>query len=168
MSELEARIRRLEDRAEIQDLVVRYFLAADDDDLDALGATFAADGEFIIGAGFSGGSDRESIVKFIRDDRANMGVTVHTQNFTLITFDGNDHARGVVGAHLELARGGTTVYGAVRCLDGYVRTGEGWKIRRREMATIHVGPWEDVANSLTAELRSRWPGQEPAKADLPR
>jgi SnoaL-like domain len=42
MSDLQRRIRRLEDRAELQDLVVRYFLAADDD-YDALAATFAAD-----------------------------------------------------------------------------------------------------------------------------
>jgi hypothetical protein len=168
MSDLEARIRRLEDRADLQDLVLRYFVAADDDDWATLGACFAADGEFVIGGSFFGGSDRDSIVKFIQDDRQNMGVTVHTQNSTLLTFTDDDHASGIVGAHLELARGGTTVYGAVRYLDDYVRTGEGWQIRRREMATIHVGPWEDVATSLTSELRSRWPGHEPAPADLPR
>lgn len=168
MSNLEARIRRLEDRAALQDLVLRYFVAADDDDMATLGACFAADGEFVIGGGFSGGADREAIVKFIQDDRQSMGVTVHTQNSTLLTFADDDHARGVVGAHLELARGGTTVYGAVRYLDDYVRTDEGWQIKRREMATIHVGSWDDVATSLTSELRSRWPGQEPAPADLPR
>lgn len=168
MSDLEARIRRLEDRAALEDLVLRYFLAADDDDMDTLGATFAEDGEFVIGEGFSGGTDRESIVEFIRTDRKNMGVTVHTQNFTLLTFTDEDHASGVIGAHLELARGGTTVYGAVRYLDDYARTPEGWRIKRREMATIHVGPWDEVATSLTAAKRSRWPGQDPAEADLPR
>ncbi|MFF2850303.1 nuclear transport factor 2 family protein [Streptomyces sp. NPDC058001] len=168
MSDLEARIRRLEDRAELEDLVIRYFVAADDDDMDTLGAAFAEDAEFVIGGGFSGGSSRAAIVDFIRGDRKNMGVTVHTQNFTLLTFGDDDHASGVIGAHLELARGGTTVYGAVRYLDDYVRTAEGWKIKRREMATVHVGPWDDVATSLTSELRSRWPGQEPAPADLPR
>jgi hypothetical protein len=168
MSDLEARIRRLEDRAELSDLVLRYFVAADDDDMARLGATFAEDAEFVIGGGFSGGTDRASIVRFIEEDRKNMGVTVHTQNYTLLTFTDDDHASGVVGAHLELARGGTTVYGAVRYLDDYVRTSEGWKIKRREMATIHVGPWEDVTTSLTADKRSRWPGQDPAPADLPR
>ncbi|MPY48154.1 nuclear transport factor 2 family protein [Streptomyces acidicola] len=168
MSDLDSRIRRLEDRAAIEDLVIRYFLAADDNDLETLGSTFAPDAEFLMGGGFSGGSDRESIVRFIKEDRATMGVTVHTQNFTLLTFHDDDHADGVVGAHLELARGGTTVYGAVRYLDDYVRADAGWQIKRRELAVLHVGPWEDVATSLTAELRSRWPGQKPVSADLPR
>ena len=167
MSELDDRIRRLEDRAEIQDLVLKYFLAADDDDWDALGWTFAEDGSFSAGA-FRGGHDRESVVKFIQNDRQNMGVTVHTQNTTLLSFSDADHASGVVGAHLELARAGTTVYGAVRYYDTYERTTDGWKIKTREMAIIHVGPWDEVGSSLTAQHRARWPGAEPAPADLPR
>jgi hypothetical protein len=167
MADLETRIRRLEDRAEIEDLVLRYFLAADDDDWDALGGTFAEDGSFSAGA-FPGGSDRASVVKFIQTDRQSMGVTVHTQNTTLLTFTDDDHASGVVGAHLELARGGTTVYGAVRYYDTYERTTDGWKIKTREMAIVHVGPWDEVGTSLTAENRARWPGADPAPADLPR
>ncbi|MBW0102045.1 nuclear transport factor 2 family protein [Pseudonocardia sp. KRD291] len=167
MSDLDARIRRLEDRAEIEDLVLRYFLAADDDDWETLGRTFAENGSFSAGA-FPGGSDRESVVKFIQTDRQSMGVTVHTQNTTLITFTDDDHAGGVVGAHLELARGGTTVYGAVRYYDTYVRTSEGWRFGSREMAIIHVGPWDEVGTSLTAPNRARWPGTDPAPADLPR
>jgi hypothetical protein len=165
--DLAARIRRLEDRAELADLVIRYFIAADDDDTATLAATFAENAEFAA-SGFQCGSDRESIVKFIQDDRRNMGVTVHTQNYTLLTFHDDDHASGVVGAHLELARGGTTLYGAVRYLDDYVRGEHAWCFARREMATIHIGDWRDVATSLTDELRVRWPGQTPAAADLPR
>ena len=45
---MEARLARLEDRAELQDLVVRYFLACDDDDLPGIAATFAANGSFSI------------------------------------------------------------------------------------------------------------------------
>lgn len=167
MSDLDARIRRLEDRAEIEDLVLKYFLAADDDDWDTLGRTFAEDASFSAGA-FPGGTDRVGIVKFIQADRQNMGVTVHTQNTTLLTFADDDHASGVVGAHLELARGGTTVYGAVRYYDSYERTADGWKIKTREMAIVHVGPWDEVGTSLTAANRARWPGANPAPADLPR
>lgn len=165
--DLASRIRRLEDRAALEDLVVRYFVAADDDDLETLSGTFAEDAEFVA-SGFECGSDRDSIVKFIQDDRRNMGVTVHTPNYTLLTWHDDDHVSGVVGAHLELARGGTTLYGAVRYLDDYRRTTDGWRFARREMATIHVGDWRDVATSLTEELRVRWPGQDPAPADLPR
>ena len=40
MSDVEARLGRLEDRAAIDDLVARYFLAADGDDLAGVGASF--------------------------------------------------------------------------------------------------------------------------------
>lgn len=164
--DLAARIRRLEDRAELQDLVIRYFIAADDDDVQTLAETFAEDAEFLA-SGFSCGTGRDAIVEFIRSDRKNMGVTVHTQNYTLLTFHGEDRASGVVGVHLELDRGGSTLYGAARYYDDYVRTADGWTFARREIKMIHIGDWRDVAESLTADLRVRWPGQEPAPADLP-
>ncbi|MEU6644611.1 nuclear transport factor 2 family protein [Saccharomonospora sp. NPDC046836] len=66
--------------------VLGYFIAADDNDLETLGSTFAEDAEFVMGGGFSGGSDRAAIVKFIENDRKNMGATVHTHNYTLLTF----------------------------------------------------------------------------------
>jgi hypothetical protein len=46
MTDMQERIRRLEDRAERLGLVVRYFVASDDDDRQALGARFAIDGRF--------------------------------------------------------------------------------------------------------------------------
>jgi hypothetical protein len=164
--DLDARIRRLEDRAELEDLVIRYFMAADDDDYDALGDTFAANGSFSAG-GFPGGTTREEVVDFIREDRKSMGVTVHTQNSTLLTFTGDDTASGVVAAHLELARGGTSLFGAVRYLDDYVREDGRWRILKREMLAIHVGPWTEMETSLTVENRVRWPGYDPMPADLP-
>jgi 3-phenylpropionate/cinnamic acid dioxygenase small subunit len=166
MSDLEGRIRRLEDRAELQDLLVRYFLAADDDDYPALAETFASDATFTAG-GFDGGSSRAEVVEFIRADRRNMGPTIHTLNYSLFSFQDDDHATGVVGAHLELSRGGSTLFGAVRYADQYVREEGRWRIRHRNMLTIHVGPWEQVGSSLTSELRVRWPGAAPQKADLP-
>ncbi|HEY1972240.1 MAG TPA: nuclear transport factor 2 family protein [Pseudonocardia sp.] len=168
--DLTGRIRRLEDRAALEDLVIRYFVAADDDDTETLAATFAPDAEFFAG-GACCGSGRAAVVAFIRDDRRNMGVTVHTQNYTLLTFDSDDgpddRASGIVGVHLELARGGSTVYGAARYYDNYVRTERGWCFARREIKMIHLGDWREVATSLTSDLRVRWPGRDPAPADLP-
>jgi 3-phenylpropionate/cinnamic acid dioxygenase small subunit len=166
MPDLERRIRRLEDRAELQDLLVKYFLAADDDDYPALAETFARDATFTAG-GFDGGSSRTEIVEFIRADRRTMGPTIHTLNYSLFSFQDDDHSKGVVGAHLELSRGGSTLFGAVRYADAYVREEGRWRIRHRNMLMIHVGPWEQVGSSLTCELRVRWPGAAPQKADLP-
>ena len=167
MLALEDRIRRLEDRAELEDLVVRYFIASDDDDFETLAEIFAPDGTFAA-PGFVGGANREEVVAFLAADRRNMGATIHTPNFTLFNFRGNDHASGTVGAHLELARAGQTLFGAVRYRDEYTRVDGQWRISRREMLTIHVGPWDDVGTSLTAELNVRWPGSAPTRSHFPK
>lgn len=166
MSDIEQRIQRLEDRAAIEDLVVRYFVATDDDDYDTLESQFTPDAVFKAG-NFTGGKDRQSIVAFLREARASMGVTIHTPNYCLVTFEDNDHASGIVGAHLEIAMAGQSLFGAVRYIDKYSRLEGRWQFSKRELKTFHMGPWSDVASSLTSELKIRWPGTPPQTADLP-
>ncbi|WP_280282371.1 MULTISPECIES: nuclear transport factor 2 family protein [unclassified Pseudomonas] len=166
MSDIERRLKALEDRAELQDLAVRYFVATDDDDFATLEALFAPGAEFHAG-GFAGGTDRAAIMAFLRSARANMGITIHTPHYSLITFTGDDTATGVVGAHLEIAMAGQSLFGAVRYYDKYQRLHGKWHFSKREMLAVHMGPWEQVATSLTADLRVRWPGGEPQAADLP-
>jgi len=166
MSDVERRLKTLEDRIELQDLAVRYFIASDDDDYATLEALFAPDAVFRAGS-FTGGTDRSAIIAFLRNARANMGITVHTPHYSLITFTGGHSATGVVGAHLEIAMGGQSLFGAVRYQDDYVRLNGKWHFARREMLTVHMGPWEQVATSLTSDLRVRWPGGDPQPADLP-
>ena len=167
MSDLERRIRRMEDRAELQDLVVRYFIASDDDDYATLASTFAIDGTFSAGS-FPGGAGRDAVVECLRSGRSMMGPTVHTPNYALFTFQDDDHATGQVGAHLELSIGGRTVFGAVRYIDAYVRAEDRWQFKSRDMRTIHMGPWEDAGTSLTTELNVRWPGVPPMRSDYPK
>lgn len=167
MATLEERIRRLEDRAEIQDLVAAYFRAVDDDDYDVVAQCFTVDSQFIA-SGFSGDRSREAIVEFLRMARAGMGQTVHTPNYVQIEFAGVDAARGLVGAHLELGLGDRTHYGAVRYIDEYRRTDGAWRIAFREMKAIHIAPWSEVESSLTTPLNVRWPGAPPLPSDCPR
>lgn len=165
MPTLEERLQRLEDRFEIQDLVVRYFIASDADDFDALAASFTVDGVFT-GPGFSGGSNRAEVMEFVRAFRANVGATVHTPDFILIDLTAADRATGTVGAHIELSQSGRTLFGAFRYHDEYVREDGRWKFARRELLTIHVGPWEDMGSSLTSAKNVRWPGVEPMASDV--
>jgi hypothetical protein len=167
MVNIDSRIRRLEDRAELHDLVVKYSIAADDGDEETQAAIFAADAHLSI-AIFKGGNSRSEIVEWFRDCRANTGLTVHTPNYTLFTFTGDNSATGLVGAHLELALGDSTVFGAVRYVDEYTRAEGRWQIRSRQMRTIHVGPWGDVGTSLTKELNVCWPGADPLPSDFPK
>lgn len=167
MSDLEKRVRRLEDRAEINDLVVAYFLAADGDDLDGVGESFTEDATFS-SSGAQNAASRAGIVDFIRTARGYMGLTIHTPHYAHITFDGDDEASGLVGAHLELVLGGQSIYGAVRYVDRYVRDGDRWRIAARDMRTIHIAPWLEVGQAFSSEMPVRWPGAAPGPTDYPR
>ncbi len=159
--DLAARVRRIEDRFALQDLVVRYFNACDEEDYDALAETFATDAEFADAYG------RDQVVEILREDRSTMGTTIHSPDSMLFTFTGEDTATGVIGAHCELARGGASLYGAMRYVDEYVRERGDWRILRREIRLFHIGPWTEIAESLTGDTPVRWPGRPPAPADLP-
>jgi hypothetical protein len=167
MGDIEQRLRRLEDRAELDDLVVRYFLAADGDDLQGVGDSFTYDAVFA-SSGVVNAQGRAGIVDFIRTSRDHMGLTVHTPHYGLYSFLDEDHAQGLVGAHLELVLAGEPLFGAVRYHDEYRRTGNGWRIAKRDMRTIHIAPWLDVGQSLVSPSPVRWPGSMPAESDYPR
>lgn len=167
MTSLEERVRKLEDRAAIQDLVAFYFLATDDDDLAGLARCFTDDARFLA-SGFEGGAGRDGVLAFLAAARSTMGQTVHTPHYVHIAFTGRDDATGLVMAHLEIGIGGTTVYGAVRYIDAYRREGDNWRIASREMRSVHVGPWSEVSTSLTDPLNVRWPGSQPGPSDYPR
>jgi uncharacterized protein (TIGR02246 family) len=164
---LEERIRRLEDRAELLDLVGGYFLATDDDDHAALAECFCKDAEFI-SSGFRGGAGRDGILAFLKEARSAMGQTVHTLHHAQLSFLSPDEARGIVTAHLELGLGEETVMGAVRYLDTYRREDGRWRIATREMKVVHIGPWRDLGSSLTTPLNVRWPGAPAQSSDFPR
>lgn len=166
MESLEARVRRLEDRAALQDLVAHYFQVTDDDDEAALGACFTDDARFVA-SGFLGGEGRAGILAFLTAARSAMTQTVHTPHYVHLAFTGPDSATGTVMAHLEIGIGGTTVYGAVRYYDEYRREPGGWRIAAREMRTVHLANWDEMARSLIDPLNVRWPGAEPAASDFP-
>lgn len=165
--DLEARIKRLEDRAELNDLVVGYFLAADGDDLQGVGESFTEDATFSSSGSISG-QGRSAIVDFIRASREQMGLTIHTPHYAQLTFDGTDRARGLVGAHLELVLGGKAIYGAVRYVDEYLRLDGRWRIHARDMRTIHIAPWLEVGAAFESTTPVRWPGVPEAASDYPR
>ena len=166
MSSLEQRIKLLEDRAAIQDLVAAYFLASDDDDYALLAQCFTHDACFEA-SGFEDAAGRYDIVALIRMARAGMGQTIHTPNYVHITFTAPGEAKGVVCAHLELGLGETTYFGAVRYIDRYAFEDGQWRIAVRTMKVIHIAPWSEVSGSLTAEHNVRWPGADPLPSDFP-
>lgn len=164
---IEERLTRLEGRAEIEDLNVRYFLAADGDDLDGLRSVFAPGATFAI-SGHVGGTGRDGIVSFLVEQRRRMGLTIHTPHYVLLGNCADERAEGMVGAHLELVLDGQSLFGAVRYQDEYVRLNRQWLIARRDMRTIHIAPWRDLDTAFASDKPVRWPGAEPQPSDFPR
>ena len=167
VSSLEDRLRKLEDRAAIQDLVAGYFRASDDDDYAFLADCFTRDARFAA-SGFDDAEGRDAIVALLRRARAGMAQTVHTPNYVHIQHLGPDAAEGVVCAHLELGMGVETYIGAVRYIDRYAREDGQWRLSARAMKVVHIGPWAEVASSLTTLRNVRWPGAEALPSDFSR
>jgi hypothetical protein len=90
---IEERLRRLEDRIELQNLMLRYFIGCDDDNYEDLARVFADDAEYADGTGPA------EIVGILRESRSQMGATIHTPDYMLIEFADADHASAVVGVH---------------------------------------------------------------------
>lgn len=165
MSDFESRLRSLENRAALQDLIVRYFLASDDDDYLTLASQFSAKATFNAG-GQTVADSCDAVIAFLREARKSMGLTIHTPDYSLFDFQDDDHATGLVGAHLELAIVGKSLFGAVRYNDRYVRHDGRWLFEARTFQVIHIGPWEEIGRSLTEPLRVRWPGVEPKPSEV--
>jgi len=153
------RIRRLEDRAELRELVDRYCLAIDDSDWNALADMFTE------GAEMAGVTGRNQVVKVLRSIRSGYGRTIHTALAQTLDFDTEDQARGVVPSRGELAIAGQTVVCAMRYLDDYTRTDGGWRFARRTLKFSYALPWADLAGAMTAARPVAWPGGEPVPAD---
>src|SRR5258708_3892662 len=104
MTDLEERIRRLEDREEIQQLAVRYGLAVDDRDYDGINDLFAPDGRLCTKAGACMGDGVSAVVAYFKGHLPTMGVRNHLVHGQVIDLERTDpdHATAAVLSHAEL------------------------------------------------------------------
>lgn len=151
MEELAGRVQALEDRAAINDLIIRYAAAVDSRDDEALAACFTDDAE----ASFAGvavpGRGGAAIVAFLGSlgggaaRTATPMITSHLFMNVAIELDG-DEADVRSSASVYSVRGdpeqvrirGITYHDRVR------RTGAGWRIAQR----VHRPIWEGAAESV--------------------
>jgi SnoaL-like domain len=153
------RLRRLEDRAELRELTVRYCFAVDDLDWAGLLELFSDQAEL------SGAVGRQDVVQLLRSIRSSYGRTVHTATGQTLSFADDDHASGVVASRAELDIAGQTVHCAMRYVDEYARERGRWCFSRRRIRFIYAQPWADMADSLIADRPVHWPGSEAMPAD---
>ncbi|WP_370324173.1 nuclear transport factor 2 family protein [Euzebya sp.] len=163
--DLAGQVRWLVDRAELQDLVAAYAMAVDDRDWDAVGEMYAEDSVFQGSLGPNRG--RDAVVAYYRERTEQFGATYHYPHSQVVTFTGPDTASGTVAAHAELAIGDETVVIALRYADAYVREGGRWRFRERTVQQLYAMPLSELPSGLAQPDRKRWPGTDPAPADLP-
>jgi uncharacterized protein (TIGR02246 family) len=131
-----ARLRALEDREAIRQLLVDYGAALDRRDFAAFGALFTEDAEYV-----SGGTPltgRAAIRAQLERTLSSNPMNLPAPNFHLsfnpsITLDGDRATAVSLGAYTapDPAGGGTRLVFFVWYQDELVREADGWKFRRR-------------------------------------
>ncbi len=162
---LTTRIRRLEDRQELADLIARYGPAVDDRDASAIAALFAEDSVFDTVAGVMRG--RDQVVAYYLERLAQFGASFHYPHSQTVEFESEDRARGLVTAHAEMASGSEAFWVALRYHDEYVREGGRWCFAVRRVQQLYALPLRELMEEMGAPKLLRWPGTEPTVAPLP-
>lgn len=163
---LEARVARLEARAEIQELLVRYTFLIDDHEFEAIGELFTPDARF--GSPGSTHVGRQAIVANYRKLGQLYPITWHEARGSVIELVDDENARGTVVGFSEQANDQHTVITSFRYRDQYVRLDGRWRFAVREVYTFYAMTHAELAaGGLSADLRKRWPHRAPAPAELP-
>ena len=166
MTSLEARIARLEARAEIQELLVRYTLLIDDHEFEALGELFTVDARF--GRPGSAYEGRDTIVANYRAKGDQYPISLHVTRGLVLDLVDDDHARGQVVGFSEQASSSATVITAFRYDDEYRREDGRWRFAARDVRTLYALTHAELAaGGLGWVERNRWPHRAPTTAELP-
>jgi ketosteroid isomerase-like protein len=164
---IEARLRRLEDRAELAELIARYALAVDDRDLDAIAALFTPDGAFRSRDGVMEARGTQAVLEQFRGRFRALKLSNHFSHDHVFTFgDDPDAATGLVTAHAEVWRNGRALIGALRYQDAYRRHQGRWCFADRLLFFLYYLPVEEYASALGDPLRQRAYGDR-RPADFP-
>ena len=162
----EARVRRIEDRFAIQDLVVHYATLLDDAQWERLGELFTHDGVF--GSPHSTTTGRSAVIDNFRLKHAPFTWTWHDPHAHSIEFDDDDHARGTVIGYAELGNAETTICTSIRYLDDYRREDGRWRFARRTVLSLYGTSLADRNDGgLQQGERKRWPNRPSGPAELP-
>jgi hypothetical protein len=145
--DLDRRIRRLEDRLAIEEVISSYGILLDNRDYAAVGDLYTDDARFWQHVGeTTDARTRQGIVDFYRERLGHSGPSYHYHHGTVITFDDDSH---------------------LRYHDAYVKGEDGrWRFSERETYFHYFMPADELPSRYSDEIRRTWPGQ-PLPADIP-
>lgn len=157
MGSLEDRLRRVEDRLDITDLVQLYGYVMDERDLDGLPRLFTPDAELHSEDGVFKAIGLDAIRETYAGRYAALGPTYHYAHGVIVRFDDNDPdvAYGLVNGNAEVVRDGVTMVVALRYKDTYRRTEHGWRFRVRTMSYMYYMPLAEFDEGLKSPDRTR-------------
>ena len=167
---LEARLRRLEDREAIKELIARYGLVMDDRDMQAMPSLFTADVHIRSPDGVMDARGRDAVVDMFEGRFAVLGPSNHFTHDKIIRFDDADphRAYGTVLSHAEMNRKGQPMLAAIRYSDTYAREDGMWRFAERIFAFFYYVATEEYLDALGAGLGTRMRAYaEPTAADIP-
>lgn len=154
---MEQRVRALEDRFAINELVALYCQHLDDCDMPALTELFIEDASFgsVTGSPVTG---REKLLGFIRDRASMEDWSFHYPHTVVIDLVSGTEARGVVTQHAEMGvDGGRCIRSAMRYNDEYVKVDGSWKFKGRLVSFWYCMDLNELATGYDNAQRKRWP-----------
>jgi hypothetical protein len=169
-ADLEQRIRRLEDRTEIGDLIARYGLVMDNRDMDGMRRLFTADVAIRSVDGVMKVQGLDAAIELFRGRFAVLGPSNHFSHDRIIDFDevNPDRARGIVLSHAEMQRKGVPMLAAIRYHDVYAREVQGWRFAERTLSFMYYVPTGEYLDALGPGLALRNRAYDaPQSADWP-
>ncbi|MFI6409257.1 nuclear transport factor 2 family protein [Streptomyces sp. NPDC050548] len=167
-SDLESRIRRLEDRAAISDTVIRYAVAIDRADWDLYATCFTDPVHIDFSDAGMPASDfaRDAFVHFARGGLSGFTARQHLSPNHVIEFDENDPDRAVCHSYmyaqhyLEGAEGGDFFLMRGTYTNHMRRTAQGWRIERLVQS---IG-WTEGNLNAPAEAAARFTAADASAA----
>jgi len=164
----DARLARLADRAEIQDLGVLYGFIMDEFDEAGVRATFCEDAELHSADGVFNARGIDEILSTYRGRWASLDTSNHFPHGHVVRFDERepDRAYGLLSGHAEVVRSGQAFHVALRYKDEYRRDGSRWKFADRLMSYMYYLPASERDEHL-GDRDSVWVYGDPQPADWP-
>ena len=139
---LEERVRHIEDRVAIGELIARYCLVMDNRDVDAIESLFTPDARVWSVDGVMDARGRQAAVEMFKSRFTVLGPSNHFTHDRIVEFDhmDPDRATGLVLAHAEMQREGQPMLAAIRYQDVYQRCDGRWRFRERGLSFMHDVP----------------------------
>jgi ketosteroid isomerase-like protein len=156
-SDIERRLRQLEDRVEIGELIARYGLVMDDRDMEGMPDLFTPDAVLRSADGVMNAKGRDTLVELFKGRFKVLGPSNHFTHDRIVSFDRHDpdSACGLVISHAEMNRKGMPMLAAIRYTDQYRRHEGRWKFAERVLSFFYYVPTAEYLDALGSGLAKR-------------